>query len=186
MKKLISIVIVCLVTVIAFAQKDVTQFMGIPIDGSETNMRYQLQKKGFKTLPYEGGMMEGQFNGHKVYLGILTNHQNVCEIVVVYVDIIDEFRYLKDVFNGLIRQFSNNQKYQASPYNREIPDDEDISYTIKVHNLEYEAHFFQKNKYGEADINRHVWLSLAEEDNGACTVCIFYENRYNIPQGEDL
>lgn len=34
--------------VYAFAQKDVTQFLGIPVDGTKTEMVQKLKAKGFK------------------------------------------------------------------------------------------------------------------------------------------
>lgn len=42
--------------VYAFAQKDVTQFLGIPVDGTKTEMVQKLKAKGFKYRLVGGGV----------------------------------------------------------------------------------------------------------------------------------
>ena len=57
--------------VYAFAQKDVTQFLGIPVDGTKTEMVQKLKAKGFKyNSTYD--WLEGEFNGREVVLLIAT------------------------------------------------------------------------------------------------------------------
>ena len=46
-------------------------------------------------------------------------------------------------FNNLCRQFEANNKYIADISNSIIPDDEDISYEIAVHDKRYQAGFYQ-------------------------------------------
>ena len=46
MKKIILMMLL-LVSVSANAQKDVTKFLGIPVDGSKTEMKKKLIEKGF-------------------------------------------------------------------------------------------------------------------------------------------
>lgn len=53
MKKILSLCIMALVAMNMFAQKDVTTFLGIPVDGSEAAMKQKLQVKGF-TLKKRG------------------------------------------------------------------------------------------------------------------------------------
>lgn len=54
MKKILSLCIMAMVAMNMFAQKDVTTFLGIPVDGSEAAMKQKLQAKGF-TLKKEDG-----------------------------------------------------------------------------------------------------------------------------------
>ena len=47
MKRLFTLVALCLLSAVAFAQKDVTKFLGIPVDGTKTQMIQKLKAKGF-------------------------------------------------------------------------------------------------------------------------------------------
>ncbi len=242
MKKLISIVIVCLVTVIAFAQKDVTQFMGIPIDGSESSMRQHLKEKGFKEKKYSN-YLEGQFNGEDVELAIVTNRNKVYRIVVIFNTMWDESK-IKIHYNNLVKQFKNNNKYVPGYEDQEIPEKEDISYEMLVHHKVYQASFYQKSKKSayttgsdktteekvkevysvidsiaainntpakeveaqkkmldalasmldsgmfddvkEVDYDKSVWFSIHKYDFQEYGLVIYYDNRHNAPNGEDL
>jgi hypothetical protein len=59
----------------SFAQnKDVTKFLGIPVDGTKTEMKQKLIAKGF--VPKKMGdleWLEGEFNGRNVNVYICTN-----------------------------------------------------------------------------------------------------------------
>ena len=51
---------------------------------------------------------------------------------------------IKIRFNTLCRQFENNKKYEPmTDKEQTIPDDEDLSYEIKVNKKRYEAGFYQ-------------------------------------------
>lgn len=48
MKRLLFIVLAMIATITSFAQqKDVTSFLGIPVDGTKTEMKQKLIAKGF-------------------------------------------------------------------------------------------------------------------------------------------
>lgn len=47
MKRILSVAILLVISVSLFAQKDVTKFMGIPIDGFKPEMIQKLKEKGF-------------------------------------------------------------------------------------------------------------------------------------------
>ena len=51
MKKIIAGIIFVLVAICAYAQQDVTQFLGIPVDGPKSEMVKALRKKGFSPRP---------------------------------------------------------------------------------------------------------------------------------------
>ncbi|MDE5705876.1 hypothetical protein [Muribaculum sp.] len=142
MKKTIAGFILALVTICAaYAQKDVTQFLGIPIDGSKSAMIQKLKAKGFKANSYKKDVLEGEFNGMDVNVHIVTNGDKVCRIMVCDANPVDE-RSIKIRFNNLCRQFKKNPKYMSMD-DYIIPDDEDISYAITVNNKRYEAIFYQ-------------------------------------------
>ena len=74
MKKAIAGIILALVSICAvYAQKDVTQFLGIPIDGSKSAMIQKLKAKGFKANSYNKDVLEGEFNGMDVNVHVATN-----------------------------------------------------------------------------------------------------------------
>ena len=143
MKKTIAGFILALVTICAaYAQKDVTQFLGIPIDGSKSAMIQKLKAKGFKANSYREDVLEGEFNGMDVNVHIGTNGDKVCRIMVCDANPVDE-RSIKIRFNNLCRQFKKNPKYMSMD-DYIIPDDEDISCAITVNNKRYEAIFYQR------------------------------------------
>ncbi len=143
MKKAIAGIILALVSISAvYAQKDVTQFLGIPIDGSKSAMIQKLKAKGFKATPYNKGVLEGEFNGMDVNVHVATNGDKVCRIMVCDANPVDE-RSIQIRFNNLCRQFEKNPKYMSiGDYT--IPNDEDIAYGITVKNKRYEAIFYQQ------------------------------------------
>lgn len=142
MKFIIFILQALLIPSIAVhAQNDVTQFLGIPVDGSKTEMIQKLKAKGFHTNSYDKDVLEGEFNGKNVYVRIATNNDKVCRIMVSDINSVDE-RSIQIRFNNLCRQFEQNPKY-ISLGNYQIPDDENIDYEITVKNKRYEAIFYQ-------------------------------------------
>lgn len=141
MRKVIACIFFVWVAMSAFAQKDVTKFLGIPIDGTQAAMIQKLKDKGFKPTPIAKNVLEGVFNGSDVNVHIVTNGDKVYRIMVCDANVVDE-RSIQIRFNNLCRQFQNNPKY-LSMGDFLIPDDEDISYGLKVKNKRYEAIFCQ-------------------------------------------
>lgn len=150
MKKLVVTFILFFVVVCTYSQKDVTQFLGIPIDGSKHAMTQKLKAKGFQPLSYDKDVLEGTFNGVSVNLYIVTNKEKVCRIMVADVNKVDE-RSIQIRFNNLCQQFENNPKYFSLGYEL-IPDNEDISYEMNVNNKRYEAAFYQR----PTDLSTHL------------------------------
>ena len=109
MKKIIAGVIVVLVAICAYAQQDVTQFLGIPVDGSKSAMIQKLKAKGFHANSYNKDVLEGKFNGMDVNIHIATNGDKVCRIMVCDANNVDE-RSIQIRFNRLIQQFEKNPK----------------------------------------------------------------------------
>lgn len=142
MKKLFSLAFLLLFSIAAYAQKDVTRFLGIPVDGTKSEMIRQLKAKGFRSLPYSDDLLEGEFNGRDVHIYVGTNNNRVYRIMVSDANPTDE-RNIQIRFNNLCSQFENNDKY-LSFSGQTIPDDENISYEMTVRKKRYEAVFLQK------------------------------------------
>ncbi len=142
MKKLFLFALSLLFSMSVQAQKDVTQFLGIPVDGSKSEMIRKLKEKGYRNNPFNSDILEGEFNGSDVEILVATNNNKVCRIMVRDKNPSDE-RAIQIRFNRLCEQFEKNPKY-LSLENKPIPDDEDISYEIIVNKKRYEAVFYQK------------------------------------------
>lgn len=141
----LSICMQILLSVSVYAQKDITQFLGIQIDGNKTEMIKKLKEKGFVISPSNKDALVGEFNGNKVNVYIATNNNNVCRIMISDVNNIDEGD-IKIRFNNLCKQFHNNKKYMAaslSDSSYTISEDEDVSYEMAVNRKRYQAIFYQ-------------------------------------------
>ena len=142
MKQILTLGIALMLSVAAYAQDEVTRFLGIPVDGTKYEMISKLKAKGF-TWNERRDCLEGEFNGNDVYLHVVTNNNKVYRILVedkVGLSEVD----IKIRFNSLCRQFERNIRYESrSDEGFEISENEDISYEMTVNNKRYEASFFQ-------------------------------------------
>ena len=142
MRKILTIAAIILYTLTGFAQKDVTKFLGFPVDGSQSEMIKNLKSKGFKLTEVGGtDVLKGRFNGHDVQVFISTESGKVSRIMVCDENTMNETD-IKIRFNRLCSQFQDNGKYLPLGYYI-IPEREDISYEMDVHNKRYEAIFYQ-------------------------------------------
>lgn len=142
MRKILSFLLLLIVSVGMQAQKDVTKFLGIPVDGSKQGMIQKLKAKGFRTKAYANDVLTGVFNGVRVNVYIATNGGKVCRIMLCDENEVDESS-IKIRFNKLCSQFEKNPKYLSFSDNQ-ISDDEDISYGITVDKKRYKAVYYQK------------------------------------------
>ena len=142
MKNLILAAMMILFATTANAQKDVTKFLGIPVDGTKAEMIQKLKAKGFTSTAYDPEILEGEFNGEKVNIHIVTNNNKVYRIMVSDQTTRDESQIIIR-FNTLCRQFEKNSKYTSPDKDQTIPDTENIYLGINARNKQYEAHFSQ-------------------------------------------
>ena len=143
MKNLLTVVMLFVFSTALYAQKDVTKFLGIPVDGTKTAMIQKLKAKGFTPSIWDKNILEGEFNGFEVNVHIATNNNKVWRIMLADKNTQDETG-IKIRFNKLCRQFENNKKYEPmTDKEQTIPDDEDLSYEMAIHNKRYEAGFYQ-------------------------------------------
>ena len=176
-------------TIAGYAQqeKEVTQFLGIPVDGSKTEMIRKLQAKGFQRTgdaEFRGADLEGEFNGRNVYIVVITNNNKVCRICVTDKYETDEAD-IKIRFNKLCSQFANNPKY-ISPEDYTIPEDESIFYEMFVNKKSYEAAYYQRPLTSDYE-KRLVWFKINEGYlHGRYNIFLYYDNEYNHANGEDL
>ena len=197
MRKFLTLLAMIAISASVFAQKEVTKFLGIPVDGSPTEMIKKLKAKGFKTdegfmrdvkrglIDWDGPeWLIGRFNGEKVRVSLHVEQNKVWRIYLSDKDNRDETQ-IKIRFNTLVRQFEGNGKYVPYVDEQTIADDEDISYQMTVNKKQYEAYFAQKGEDGTVDEKRMVWFTIGEGFDGYC-IWMYYDNEYNKANGEDL
>ena len=144
MKKILTLAAVLMTTIALFAQekKDVTKFLGIPVDGYKSEMISKLKAKGFTSTSRDKNILEGEFNGKDVELHVVTNNNKVYRIYLEDKNHVSESD-IRIRFNNLLNQFENNSKYIGDS-NKPISEDEDLDYEIRVKDKRYEAIFYQE------------------------------------------
>lgn len=209
MKKILAAISAFILSTSLYAQ-EVTKFLGIPVDGTKAEMIQKLKAKGFTSNAYDRNILEGEFNGEKVNIHVVTNNNKVYRIMLCDKNCRGEAD-IKIRFNNLCEQFLNNKKYIPAIDNQTLSNDERISYEMIVKKKRYEAVFYQtpsddemmmlktswsniseeekKDKFKEYFMksvpNRCVWF-LISELNGEYYISMFYDNEYNKANGEDL
>ena len=164
MKRLLSFVIgILIMCSTVFGQSESTlKFLGIPVDGSKSEMVAALKDKGFR-YDSNSGFLVGDFNGRESNIVIVENHGKVYRVVVFDANTSDEGQ-IKIRFNNLIHQFENsNDKYYYTVPNNPIPEDEDISYEISVNNKQYSAEFIYNPLYGNDELRNRLVNEAVEE-----------------------
>ena len=163
MKRLLSFVIgILIMCSTVFGQSESTlKFLGIPVDGSKSEMVEVLKSKGFE-YDSESDFLIGDFNGKKSEIGIVENHGKVYRVVVFDADTYDAGE-IRIRFNNLIHQFENNDKYFYIFPNDIIPEDEDIHYEILVNKKQYIAEFRYNPLYGNDELRNRLINEAVEE-----------------------
>ena len=217
MKRVFITIVLLTLAISSFAQeKDVTKFLGIPVDGTKAEMIAKLKEKGFTSTVRDKDILEGEFNGRDVEIMIGTNRDKVWRVIVYDKGYYNESQ-IKTRFNNLCKQFLDNPKYKS--IDQTIPEDEDISYEMNVHDKEYTALFYQhpkeiedwyvnelkniiENKRLTEEEKEIKKQELKEQDAskwehkivwvkiieiyGEYLIAIYYENELNQANGEDL
>lgn len=128
--------------------KDVTKFLGIPVDGTKEEMISKLKAKGFRSSSANKDVLVGEFNGNDVNVHIVTCNRKVWRILVCDANTVNEAD-IRIRFNNLCYQFDKNEKYTtmslpSDTVNYMINENENISYNMNVKNKRYEAAYYQK------------------------------------------
>ncbi len=195
MKKTLLSLLLCMLAVVGNAQNDVTKFLGIPVDGFYDDMRSKLIAKGFKPQKTtDSECFTGEFNGQKVNIFVATNNNKVCRIMVADANTLDEAN-IKVRFNTLVQQFKNNKKYIVIE-DSTIPEDEDISYEMDIKKKIYESIAYQAGTFENAEdlmkvtteqlAMKPVWFKIKKFSYDEYYITMFYDNEYNMANGEEL
>lgn len=181
MKKLLSFLVMLMLSTALHAQHNVTKFLGIPVDGTKTSMIKKLENKGF-TYDVKRDRMLGEFNGERVNIHVITYKNKVWRIVALYQDGCNEAQ-IKIKYNALCQQFNKSTKYTSFKSN-EIPENEDISHQMSANSKEYQSGYYQLPN-DEGLEKRVVWFTI-HEDYGKYKLYIYYDNEYNHDTTDEL
>ena len=184
MKRLLIFAVLLMTSVSLSAQnvpakeeKDVTKFLGIPVDGTKSEMIAKLKENGFVSNVYESDVLEGEFNGTNVLIFVKTNNNKVFRIALIDKSLQSETD-IRIRFNKLYYQFKNNSRYiTIGDYT--IPENENLSHQMLIHNKRYESVHYQ------GGMMKSVWFMI-DEEYGKFRIFMFYDNEYNKANGEDL
>ncbi len=155
MKKYIFLILLAVLSFGLHAQKDVTTFLGIPVEGTRQEMIDELKALGF-TYNSDKGYLRGWFNDEEVFINIITQNRRVVEIRVTDVKNRTNFDIISR-FNDLVCQFERNSNYPNTWKNQKIGG------VIRSNSdpSGCKAMFFQKDrKYYVADRNKPVWFEI--------------------------
>ena len=182
MKRLLSFIIgILIMCSTVFGQSEGTlKFLGIPVDGSKSEMVAALKSKGFK-YDSNSGFLVGDFNGRESHIGIVENHGKVYRVVVFDANTSDVSQ-IRIRFNNLIHQFENNDKYFCIVSNDIIPEDEDIHYEIFVKKKQYIAEFIYNPLYGNDELRDKLINEAIEESKEKIRDDEFYSDKDNYHQ----
>lgn len=122
----------------------------------------KLKSKGFVSSSIDPNILTGEFNGQKVNVHIATNNNKVYRIAVADANPVNESE-IRIRFNNLCEQFENNPKYIGTS-NHIIPEDENISYEMRINNKRYDATFMQKAEALISKENFNRFLDNLSED----------------------
>ena len=232
MKQFFTLGLAIMIAFAASAQKNVTKFLGIPVDGTKAVMIQKLKAKGY-TYDAQHDCLEGEFNGRDVRIGIITNNNKVYRVFIMEKDPWDEGQ-VKLRFNNLCHQFEKNSNYLSPSIDPQvIADNENLSYEMNVNKKQYSAMYYQISDTDEdttgftdyamarlndmytdselaqlnANLNDEQWQTLAnhifndfiiekikhkcvwfsiKSFSGKYFIALFYDNRLNEANGEDL
>lgn len=161
MRRILLIAVLALFSLSSFGQDGgVLKFLGIPIDGTESQFIEQLKSKGFAYNSVSKAY-KGQFNGRTVDVYVHTNHNLVDRVYVAFPYTSES--NIRIEYNRLLGQFKESSKYMDLSMNEEIPVGEDISYEITVHNKRYGATFHYFDPDGDQNVRAYA---LIDKFNG--------------------
>lgn len=162
MKKTLLIILLSTLSITLYAQKEVTQFLGIPVDGSKSAMIRKLKTKGYTINPYNKDVLTGEFNGANVNIHIVTNKNKVWRIMVADNNPMSQ-EDIKIRFNRLCQQFKDNKKYIPLYPNCSLSPEENISYGMSTLDKKYGAIFYQLSTTVDFIIAKRIHPTLLLE-----------------------
>ncbi len=178
MKKIITTALMTSLLLTANAQKSITTFMGITVDGSVKEMRQQLLKNGFQEA--DKGIMKGQINGDGYFLFITADNEKVSQLALVEEKGTNDVRTIIDKYNRLIEEYRENKYYTEYEHNNTIALESKNTCSNYIHSGWYYAEFFQVCE--QQEYSRRISLRISDEF-GDYRIITTFDNIYNMQKG---
>ena len=192
MKNLLTVVMLFVFSTALYAQKDVTKFLGIPVDGTKTAMIQKLKAKGFQ-YNSSGDYLTGEFNGRDVRISVVfennkkyiplgdytlseeedisyemtVNNKRYEAVYYQQPEITDSIAFVKEAQSTLLSKYTEEQLANPSDEIKQEVRDSALSYTMDLYS------------------KKTVWFMIGEYAREYYIV-MFYDNEYNHADGEDL
>ena len=154
--------------------------LGIPVDGSKSEMIQKLKTKGYTSSQHNKGILVGEFNGMNVNIHVVTNNNKVYRIMACDVNSIDKGE-IKIRFNRLCEQFKKNSKYLSALLVK-YTEEQLANPTEEIKKDIYET---STSFVVDMMLKKPVWFRI-EEFAGKYYIAMYYDNEYNMANGEDL
>lgn len=180
MKRIFSITLTLMLAVSLQAQKSVTTFLGIPVEGTKSEMVNKLKENG--VLTESGSGMSCTISGVPYIVKIMTNDNKVYRISLTEQVGTDDICKAIAKYNELIEQFRNNEKeFTEYESNDLIHECNSPKYRHYIHEGWCYAEFFQV--CDPQLYSRKVSFKISDE-YGDYRIVRCYDNIYNLPKGD--
>lgn len=157
----------------------VTEFLGVPVDGTKKEVFSALENKGFAKRDEE--TLNGNFLGKQCEVSVGLNEGKVYVIYVLTGEAMDEDTARME-FNNLYMTFSINSSYSYGGGNS-ISHNEDLERFFSKENKSYYSWFHQIGDSSSKELEkRRVVIMLYRVDSNKYTVGLGYFNNYNSPR----
>ena len=166
-----------------YAQQDVTKFLGIPVDGSKSEMIQKLKAKGYTSSPLDKDVLVGEFNrlceqfvNNSKYSSLpLEEYMIPDDEDISYEITVHKKRYEAVFYQKTDETFMAKQIEAAFPqYTKEQlanPSEE-----LRAEIVNFVTQYISK---------KAVWFMINERLGKYC-ITMYYDNEYNNANGEDL
>ena len=161
------------------AQKDITTFKGVPVDGNRQAVVVKLKANGCKSGKKNNlitDFADGRYN-----VKVLSGGKGVYQVRLTDMEVTENLDSIINRYNSLVDWFRNNPYYTEYEYNRYIYRGNDDTHIKYINENWYYAEFFQKAKDGHEELySKPVSFYLTGKD-GDYRIVICFENRNNMP-----
>ncbi len=139
--RLFFVILFCLFCVNIFAQRDVTTFLGVPIDGAKDELLEKLKDKGWLPSMKGSDVLHGQFEKIDLELRVVTYNDTVYRIVLSDRSTFDEKEIITR-YNMLCDYFLESHRYSGNA-SQKLSETMDLTYEMKTMNRHIDAVFYQ-------------------------------------------
>lgn len=156
----------------------VTEFLGVPVDGTKQEVFSALEKKGFTKVDED--TLSGNFLGKQCEVSVGLHSDKVYVVYVLNEETLDG-ETAKMEFNNLFMTFSIDAEYSYGG-GKSIPHNEDLESFFSKENKSYLCWFHQVGD-GSTDLEkRRVVIMLYRMEPNRYSVSLGYFNNYNSPR----